>query len=160
VGGRTAVVSRNTPKRVHRASEALNLDSHGDPVDVASAIPPTYPPSAYQLGVTFRDRDENVDYRVLKRLTPADGWASAQFWHRRWQCNASDFLEILRAGYMLAAIEEGSTVRRYLCLNERELKDSPLWLRLRKKQKAREAREIEKQRNLGKFFGFAAPRAK
>jgi hypothetical protein len=152
--GRTAYASRNMPRKTHRASEALNLDEQGEPVDVASAIAPTLPPSVYQLGVPFFDSEEGVEYRVLKRLTPADGWASATFWKNRWGCNLTDLLDIVKAGWMLAAIEHGSHVRRYLCTNERGLKDSNLWKILRKRQRTREEREKEKMRNLGKFFGF------
>lgn len=87
-------------------------------VDCASAISADAPDSPAR-GTHWRDRETGVAYQVLAHCAPEQGWASSEFWERRWRVDAKAILRFVERGLMDAAVEEGSDVRRYRCRSER-----------------------------------------
>ncbi len=100
------------------------------PVDCTSAIPSSDPRSPFRSGIAVRDADEDLVYRVVDNLPPTDGWASTDFWQARYRFRHEDVMSLARFGYLDAAIEAGSQVRRYRCRDELRMKASAQYKKL------------------------------
>jgi hypothetical protein len=74
-----------------------------------------------------RDEEEGVVYRVVARMDPLDGWAGTEFWQRRWKLDHKAVLSFVLSGWLDAAVECGSQVRRFRCRDEWGLKNSAEW---------------------------------
>jgi len=121
INGRTQAVSRDYRSDHVRAGEskagAANLRRDGQPCD-GTPIPADSPDSPFRAGEPYEDEAEDVVYRVVSRLNIAEGWGTAAFWVRRWSCSYVDLLSYVRMGWVDAAIEEGSSVKRFRCRDE------------------------------------------
>lgn len=145
IGGRPVIVTGRA--KPVQWSRLLPRDREGRPVDAATAVQPLPAKSEVAPGLTLVDREEGVTYRCLQRLDPEDGWATTSFWQARWKCTHAAVLAAAMAGYLDAAVEVGSQVRRYRCRDERGLLDSSLLTRFR--ARAERARGVP--RSAGKW---------
>lgn len=93
-------------------------------VDCTTAIAPTDVRSPFRAGIAVRDPEEDLVYRVVDYLPPTDGWASTDFWQARYRMRHEDIVALARYGFLDAAIEAGSQVRRYRCRDETRMKGS------------------------------------
>jgi len=118
-------------------TSALYLDRDKQPVDCTVGIPADSPESPFRSGVAARDRIEGIMYRIVRRLDPTDGWASTEFWQDRYKVRHRDIVLFVEMGYLDAAIEEGSQIRRYRCRNESGLKGTKKYKNARKRQAER-----------------------
>lgn len=94
------------------------------PVDCTIAIAPTDARSPFRAGIGVRDSDEDLVYRVIDYVPPTGGWASTDFWQDRYRLRHEDIIELARFGFLDAAIEANSQVRRYRCRDELRMKSS------------------------------------
>jgi hypothetical protein len=111
--------------------------------------------SPYRVGVPWYDEADGVTYRVLVRLDPMEGWAGAEFWRARWGIGYPVIYTFVNAGYVDAAMEEGTGTKRYRCRDEYALRRSAEWAAARaaiaqRKREATERQRIEQAR-------FASP---
>lgn len=112
--GQVAGYAPPAPVNVRRG-----LDAEGKPLRAdGTPIPPTSPESPYRDGVPFEDEHDGVVYRVVHNLNVAEGWGTAHFWQKRWKCNFADVLHLAQAGVLDAAIESGTSLKRYRCRDE------------------------------------------
>jgi len=107
------------------------LNREVDPIDCTTAIERTEDTRPFTAGHGVMDTEEQVVYRVVTHLNPADGWASTAFWQDRYKIFHHHVLELARLHFLDAAMEEGSQVRRFRCRNEEALKADPILKRLR-----------------------------
>lgn len=114
LGGRTLVASRDW--RPFRPGMLLR-DRHGNLIET---IPPESPRSPYRAGVPWLDPEEGITYRVVGRwvLDPRQGWATADFWLKRWRCDFATLREAVQRGFLDAALAQDSAHRRYRCRDE------------------------------------------
>jgi len=121
INGRLQAVSRDYRSEHTRAGEsksgAANKRPDGLPCD-GTPIPPDSPDSGFRAGVPYEDDAEDVVYRIVARLNVAEGWGTGAFWMQRWGCYYADILAFVRKGWLDAAIEEGSSVKRFRCRDE------------------------------------------
>ncbi len=96
---------------------AVNERSDGLPCD-GTPIPPDSPDSPFRVGAPYYDEHEDIHYRVLQRINVAEGWGTAAFWLKRWGCYFPELLKLVRMGWLDAAFEAGSAVKRYRCRDE------------------------------------------
>lgn len=128
-------------------SKALPRDKDGRPVDVAFAIPSESPKSPFREGTPVYDPEEDIAYQCVKDLDPLSGWATTDFWQKRWNVDHRAIVAFVMAGELDAAVEIGSQVRRYRCRSEYTLLRSELM----KKSKHRLAQKRFKDRKAGKI---------
>lgn len=64
------------------------------------------------------DREEGIAYRIVVRLDATDGWAPTSFWQSRWDVDHKAICSFVERGWLDAAIEVSSQVRRYRCRDE------------------------------------------
>lgn len=100
------------------------------PVDCTTAIAPTDSRSPFRSGVALRDSEEDLVYRVVDNLLPTDGWASVDFWQARYRLDHTAIIDLARLGFLDAAMEVGSQVRRYRCRDEPRMKASAEFKRM------------------------------
>lgn len=119
---------------VRRVDPRLSVPRNrvGDVALSAAAIGPEDAMSPFRAGVPWFDELDDVTYRVVVRLNPLDGWASSEFWQRRWGMPHRSVCEMSSAGWLDAAMEEGTAAKRYRCRDEHGLKLSPAWKRASK----------------------------
>lgn len=121
INGRLYTGSRDYRVDHVRAGEpkALAANTRRDelPCD-GTPIPPDSPDSPFRAGEPYWDDAEDVVYRVVSQINVAEGWGTAAFWMKRWGCYYVDLLAFVRKGWLDAAIEEGSAVKRYRCRDE------------------------------------------
>lgn len=103
-----------------RRSKDFAVDKDGMPVG-ALAVAPDDPRSPFRAGVNVTDEDEGINYRVVRHLDPKDGWATSEFWQKRWGIRHTQLIKLVAAYLVDAACEEGSRVRRYRCRDEARL---------------------------------------
>ena len=127
INGRLCTRSPDYRAIYSRAGEAVALAANtrrdGLPCD-GTPIPPESPDSAFRVGVPYKDDAEDVAYRVVTRLNVTEGWGTASFWMRRWRCHYADVLAFVRKGWLDAAIEEGSSIKRFRCRDEHRVRAS------------------------------------
>jgi len=120
-------------RQAERAAPFKTVRSRGDDgrlhvekqlVDVASAIPPDSAESPFRAGVAVRDEVEGIVYRVVAFgvLNPQDRWFSTRFWQDRWGISHKGVCALVERGWLDAAMEEGSEVRKYRCRDEGKVK--------------------------------------
>lgn len=121
INGRLYTGSRDYRADYVRAGDskalAANERRDGLPCD-GTPIPPDSPDSPYRAGEPYFDDAEDVVYRIVSHINVAEGWGTAAFWMKRWSCYYTDLLILVRRGWLDAAIEEGSAVKRYRCRDE------------------------------------------
>lgn len=124
INGRLYTGSRDYRVDHVRAGEsrALAANTRRDelPCD-GTPIPPGSPDSPYRAGEPYFDEAEDVVYRIVSRINVAEGWGTAAFWMKRWACYYVDLLSLVRKGWLDAAMEEGSAVKRFRCRDERRV---------------------------------------
>lgn len=97
----------------------------------AKAIPKNFNPrTPFRDGLPFRDSHEDLVYRVLDNLSPADGWASSEFWQDRYSIDHRDVIRLAQQGFMDAAVAKFSELRRYRVRDERFVKESATFKRI------------------------------
>lgn len=99
-------------------------DIHGVIHEVPPPIPEDSRESPFRSGRLFECPVDRMAFHVLPadRLTPKLGWASAGFWLSRWKgCKYAELLELCQAGLMHPAIIEGSGLKRFRCVDERQV---------------------------------------
>jgi hypothetical protein len=126
-------MSRDAVSPYQRRRDESFRDREGEEVDCATGIPPTSPRSPFREGSAVLDRDEGIYYRCVGYLDPFLGWATTSFWQDRWYVDHRSILRYVEAGFLDAAIEKGSMVKRYRCRDEWGLLESET----HKKEKAR-----------------------
>lgn len=95
------------------------LDADGRPLRAdGTPIPPESHESPYRDGVPFEDEHDQVVYRVVHNLNVAEGWGTANFWQKRWSCSYRDVLHLAQVGLLDAAIETGTSLKRFRCRDE------------------------------------------
>lgn len=114
-------------RRKCRRTSPLCKDREGNPVDCASGIPTTSARSPYRAGVPVTDPDEGITYRLIWHIDPLQGWAPTEFWQKRWGFDHRSIVILVEYGYLDAAIEEGSAVKRYRCRDENRLLTSTIF---------------------------------
>jgi hypothetical protein len=121
INGRLYTGSRDYRAAHVRAGEsaALAANTRRDnlPCD-GTPIPADSPDSPFRAGEPYHDEAEDVVYRIVSRINVAEGWGTASFWMQRWHCYYVDLLGFVRKGWLDAAIEEGSAVKRFRCRDE------------------------------------------
>jgi len=125
INGRIYTGSRDYRVEHTRAGEsrALAANTRRDnlPCD-GTPIPFDSPDSPYRAGEPYFDETEDVVYRIVSKINIAEGWGTADFWIRRWACYYIDLLSFVRKGWLDAAIEEGSAVKRFRCRDEHRVR--------------------------------------
>ena len=98
----------------------------------------------WRAGVPIFDRQDQLEYRCVGRgvLNPLEGWATAGFWQKRWGISRAALLELARRGWIDAAAEEGSAIRRFRCRDERMVKASQYFRRARQAETDSRNREV------------------
>jgi hypothetical protein len=134
-GGKTIWASRDF--RLPRRVEGPARDRDGIPVDVVRAIPADSARSIFREGVPLSDDNEGITYQVLGRCDPLQGWATTAFWQDRWRIKHGDLVKFVSLGYLDAAIEAGSQIRRFRCRDENRLKLSKEWHVVRKRMRSK-----------------------
>jgi len=121
IGGRIYAVTRDFRSEFTRAGDARPLATNerndNNPSD-GTPIEPDSPDSPFRVGTPYHDVHEDVWYRVVARLNIAEGWGTAGFWIARWGCFYGDVLKLVRMGWLDAALEHGSAVKRFRCRDE------------------------------------------
>lgn len=99
----------------------------------AAPIADTHRKAPWRAGVPIFDRQDQLEYRCVGRgvLSPLEGWATAGFWMKRWGISRMALLELARRGWIDAAAEEGSAIRRFRVRDERMVKASQYFRRAR-----------------------------
>lgn len=107
----------------------------------ALAIPASSPLSPFRSGTGYLCPTDRVVYRVVAELDMTSGWATTEFFQRRWLVPHAGVLGLVRAGLLDAALLEGSSVRRYRCRDEARVLRSQVVLRaaLKRRQSAQVA---------------------
>lgn len=113
-GGRLWYASPGFPSP---GRSAVAVGRSGRALD-GSAIPPTSSASPFRDGVTLVDPEEGLTYRCVHRLDPLTGWAPTEFWQERWQVDHRAIVDFASAGWLDAAVEAGSQVRRFRVRDE------------------------------------------
>jgi len=65
--------------------------------------------------------NQAIEFKVVDRLDPREGWASSEFWQARWSITHREILQFVALGYVEAARERGSHVGRFRCPDETEI---------------------------------------
>lgn len=78
------------------------------------------PDSPFRAGVPYYDADDEMEYRAVssKTLDPAQGWRTSDFWVARWSTDWRSMRVLVEKGWLDAAIEHGSAVKRFRCRDE------------------------------------------
>lgn len=121
IKGRVFAATRDYRSDYDRAGSAKALAPNERPDGRkcdGTPIPASSADSPYRAGIPFVDTHDDVVYRVVHRLNISEGWGTAHFWMKRWGCMYSDILGFVRLGWLDAAIEEGSSVKRFRCRDE------------------------------------------
>ena len=118
----------------------------------AEAIPPNSPAAPFRDGDAVYDAEEELAYRCVSNLNPLDGWAPTEFWQDRWSVDHRDVVIFAQAGFLDAAFNARSQVKRYRCRNEYGLLQSELYAR-------QTQRALYRRKNLQNRFrlGDASP---
>lgn len=116
--GRVASASRDTPW--HRPT-LYPTNRRGEPIVIAEVDPGGPDAPWHPHGGTLYDADLGLEFRVVGPgvLDPAQGWASADFWCRRWKADfEKHVVPLTRKGWIDAAAERGSPTRKFRCRDE------------------------------------------
>jgi len=62
-----------------------------------------------------------IEFNIVEKLDPREGWASSEFWQTRWSISHREILQLVALGYVEAALERGSKVGRFRCADETEI---------------------------------------
>jgi hypothetical protein len=125
----------------------------GEPLNVTTPIAPQEVDKTLRAGIPYTCPTEKVTYRVIKNCDPRERWASSEFWQNHLKVGHRGLLRLLKLGWFDAAIEEGSQARRYRCRDERKMKESWDWRKLRDDQRKAAARKMKAER-LKKRVGY------
>lgn len=127
--GKTSFASRDwRPGVVAGEARPLGLQpipEHGyqDPSGFVGVTPVVSEAPPLSAGSAFRDPQDDVVYRVVGRaLLPSEGWASLDFWLRRWGVGFVTVRRLIERGLLDAALEHESSQRRFRCRDERQVK--------------------------------------
>lgn len=95
-------------------------------------------PPAFRAGVPYTDTQDQVVYRVVAHLNPTEGWATEEFFQKRWLIDHKALMQLARHGLIDAAMTEGSQVRMFRARDEAAVLRSDPVLRaaLKRKQAA------------------------
>lgn len=119
VHGRTAWASPTfrVPPRTRNPTKAS-----GEPIK-DFRIEPNSPDAPFRIGSPYFDPEEQIEYRVVRPeiLQPSDGWGTADFWCTRWLATFDFLKKMISKGWVDAAIEAGTRVRRYRCRDEQRV---------------------------------------
>lgn len=135
LGGRVvwSTVRRAPPVEPYNPAEYVNDDERA-----AARAARELERATPTVGVPFVDHDEQVTYRVLAHLDPAQGWALADTVLGWYSIAYHELLDFVRRGFVDAAVERGSAVKRFRVLDpgriERDVRNA------RDREKRREAR--------------------
>lgn len=137
--------SKSRPQK-HDNPAVLLKNVHGEPVD-CSPRPPDVVDDQLRAGIPYKCKDDRVTYLVIQRCDPLQRWASTMFWQQHLRVPHTGLLRLVRAGFVDAAIEVASRVRRYRCRDERKMRKSAAWSKLRHdiekaEQRHRDAEEL------------------
>ncbi len=117
--GRAVWASRDLHRRKPRIVPPR--DKFGAAVDI-NPIPANRAPSSFRDGVPWTDPDTGLVYRVIRKVRPEEGWATARFWLRRHRVSFDALAEWAQMGIMDAAIESGSATRWFRCRDEQRVR--------------------------------------
>lgn len=124
-GGRVISITPDLRRRSVPLRLGVPRDADGRTIDSAFSLARPGEPKL-QSGVVVYDRLEKTSYRCVARLDPLEGWAPTEFWQKRWKVPHGAIIAYVDAGFLDAAVEEGSQVRRYRCRDEWRLLHSEL----------------------------------
>jgi len=95
--------------------------------------------------VPYYDQLEQIEYRVVSpHVFERDvTWQPSGFWVERWKVYPATFLDLVRRGWLDAAISEGSQERQYRCRDEKVVVD---WVEARRAKQAQNV--VDKQRRM------------
>lgn len=96
--------------RTNRAEQNLARDLEENP-------PPPFERSPQLPGVPVDDAVDRVTYRVLGKLTPADGWVTLATVMRWYAVEREQVFAWVRRGAIDAAMEHGSPTKRFRVLD-------------------------------------------
>lgn len=113
--------------------DGVPRNKEGEILDCTTGIPANSPKSPYRAGTALYDREEDVAYRCVESVNPLEGWATTEFWQRRWNVDHKAVCIFVRAGMLDAVLERSSQVKRYRCRDEWTLKQSSLWKKERRR---------------------------
>ena len=85
------------------------------------AIPPDSPASPYRAGVPFHDKADGITYRVVGALDRNEGWMLASFWTHRYDIPIEVLFHFVERGWIDAAFEVSSPVKRFRCRDESKI---------------------------------------
>lgn len=129
--GRIAWVSQDTP---FRRAKPHPTNRDGDYL-VDDRIDPDSPDAPWRpVGSTLYDPELKLEFRTVRPgvLDPTQGWASANFWLKRWNASFERyFVPLVRKGWVDAAAVAGSATRKYRCRDESRCLE---WIREEKKR--------------------------
>lgn len=131
--GRVVIQSKDWPQ----ATDSLPRNKAGEIIDVR--VDPGSPDSPFRAGAPFYDKADEITYRVVRvgGTAPLDGWRSADFWIKRWELDWPRLRILVEKGWLDAAMEEGSAVRRFRCRDEHRVL---AWIKDTQEQKKDRAR--------------------
>jgi hypothetical protein len=153
INGRT-YYGKGRHERPRKPGAELNFDRNGDPIDCTRALQPEQVDLKLRAGIPYKCPDEEIEYRVINRCNPQERWASTEFWQQHLRVSHKGLIRLVKRGWFDAAIEEGSKVRRYRCRDERKMKESWDWRKLRMDQKKADMIKREKERLAKKSKGY------
>lgn len=83
-------------------------------------VDPLSADSPFRAGSPFYDQADELEYRAVRQgaLNPVEGWRTADFWIARWKTDWPTMRTLVQRGWLDAAIEEQSAVKRFRCRDE------------------------------------------
>jgi hypothetical protein len=115
LGGRVAWASG----RLSRPAPTLPRRKDGSVLE-DERVDPSSPDSPYRAGVPAYDAADELEYRAVRQgaLNPLEGWRTADFWLARWKTDWPTLRTFVQRGWLDAAVEEQSAVKRFRCRDE------------------------------------------
>jgi hypothetical protein len=96
-------------------------------------IPVWSPESPFRDGYAWRCPDDQVNYRIVKKINIQEGWGTAAFWMERYGVTTFNYVrEWVERGWLDAALQEGSPTKRYRCRDERKIYEAMCILHAKK----------------------------
>lgn len=79
-------------------------------------------PPELKNGDIFHDAEDDLNYRVISRCRPEEGWAVATFWLGHYSTSFPTLIQMCQVGIMDGAMEHGSPTKRFRVRSEARAK--------------------------------------
>ena len=114
---RNRAVLRSQGYRKRPPPPEVPRNRNGEIISTAP-IPSRSPQAVFRAGEAYWHPEDKVNYRIVCRLEPQDGWASSDFWQDRYKVDHRAIVKFVEMGMLDAAMEEQSQVCRFRCRDE------------------------------------------